>query len=240
LNFPSITATINASIPFSIKDVSADVWHYRLGHISHSRISLLLSLVPSIECKQHTTCTICPLAKQCRLSFPVSTSKSESIFDMIHCDIWGSFSIESINGSSYFLTIVDDFSCYTWIYLLHSKSQTRQLLQTFYPLIQTQFEVNIKVVSSNHGLEFLMLDFYQSKGILHQMSCVETPQQNSAVERKHQHFLNVARALRFQAHLPFKFWGDCILTSTHIINRIPTPNLSNKSPYELLFSKPFL
>jgi transposase InsO family protein len=119
-----------------------------------------------------------------------------------------------------------------------TKSQTRNLLTAFIQLVETQFNSKVKCLRSDNGIEFQMPLFYQSKGIIHQLSSVETPQQNSIVERKHQHLLNVARALRFQANLPLYFWGESVLSVVHIINRIPTPNLSNKIPYECLFFTP--
>lgn len=57
----------------------------------------------------------------------------------------------------------------------------------------------------DNGLDFLMPEFYASKGIEHQTSCVGTPQQNGRIERKHHYILNIGRALLFQPILPKHF-----------------------------------
>lgn len=41
-----------------------------------------------------------------------------------------------------------------------------------------------------------------SNGIVHQTTCVYTPQQNGVVDRKHRHLLNIVIALMFQGGLP--------------------------------------
>ena len=172
------------------------------------------------------------------MPFPKSTSVSLSCFDLIHADIWGPYSTSSLNGSRYFLSLVDDHSRCTWVYLMKHKSDASSLIQTFFQMILNQFKVSIKVIRSDNGLEFALSSFYTSDGILHQLSCVETPQQNAVVERKHQHLLNVARALRFHANLPLKFWWDCVLIATYLINRFPRPLLGNLTPYQKLLGHP--
>jgi len=80
--------------------------------------------------------------------------------------------------------------------------------------------------------------YYSSIGILHQTSCVETPQQNSIVERKHRHLLNVTRSLLFHSKLHKCFWSYDLTHATFLINRLPTPIINNKTPFELLFKQP--
>jgi len=96
----------SVSSAFSISNVSEDIWHYRLGHLSSSRLNLLHASVPDISINSKHVCTICPLAKHKRLPFPISNSVSDFPFELLHCDIWGPFSVKSNNGSFYFLIIV--------------------------------------------------------------------------------------------------------------------------------------
>ena len=108
-------------------------------------------------------------------------------------------------------------------------------MEDFVVFIQTQFESGIKVIRSDNGTEFFMTNFFSSKGIIHQTSCVNTPQQNSIVERKHGHLLNVARALIIQSHLPKIYWSYSMTHVAHIINMLPTPILNDFSPHEMFY-----
>lgn len=166
----------------------------------------------------------------------MSSSNAISTFELIHCDVWGPYSIKSSCGASYFLTIVDDYSRGVWVYLMGAKSEVGKIIEIFFAMASTQFNKKVKRVCSDNGTEFTCLrKFFEKQGTLYESSCVGTPQQNGRVERKHRHILNVAQALRFQAHLPFEFWGECILTAGYLINRTPTPFNKGKTPYELLF-----
>ncbi|KAM2714488.1 hypothetical protein EV2_044230 [Malus domestica] len=216
---------------------SSQLWHQRLGHLSNTTLRHLSTCIKNLNFCSIDDCLICPLAKQTRAPFPLSSITTKAPFELIHVDIWGGYHVPTITGAQYFLTIVDDFSRCTWVYLMNHKSDARSYLITFIHLVETQFSTRVKVLRSDNGPEFLMTQFFSDKGILHQTSCVSTPQQNGVAERKHRHLLNVARALLFQSHLPKKFWGDAILTATYLINRTPTPLLQGKSPYEILHHK---
>lgn len=95
----------------------------------------------------------------------------------------------------------------------------------------------MKVFRSDNAPELKFVDFFANTGTIQQFSCVERPQQNSVVEKKHQHLLNVSRALFFQSHISIRFWGDCVLTATFIVNIIPMPLLSNITHFTVLHNK---
>jgi len=60
--------------------------------------------------------------------------------------------------------------------------------KAFVIFVESQFGIAIKMIRSDNGLELkdrTALAFYKDRGILHEASCVDSPQQNGVVERKH-------------------------------------------------------
>jgi hypothetical protein len=217
------------------KNVDCNTWHMRFGHASYAKLVELNKVFPSINVsKSSIPCDICFYAKQKRLPFPNSFTISANTFDIVHMDIWGPLSAPSMLGFKYFLTVVDDKSRFTWLYFLKLKSEASTYIKSFVSMIKTQYNIAVKCIRSDNGPEFLLKSFYNEHGIIHQCSCVSTPQQNGIVERKHQHILGTARALLFQSKLPYIFWAHAVGHAVHIINKLPTPFLSNKSPYQVL------
>ena len=220
-------------------DKSFELWHNRMGHPSAKVVGLLPSVSSSVSFDNlNKACDVCLRAKQTRDCFPISMNKTSMIFELIHVDLWGPYRVPSHSGARYFLTIVDDYSRGVWLYLLNDKTEAPEQLRNFFALTERQFNTKVKTIRSDNGSEFVCLtNFFQKNGVVHETSCVGTPQQNGRVERKHRHILNVARALRFQANLPIEFWGECVLTAGYLINRTPSSVLGNTTPYEKLYNK---
>jgi transposase InsO family protein len=183
---------------------------------------------------------VCKLGKHTRLPFYSSNCKSEKPFDLIHSDVWGPAPIESFNGNKYFVLFIDDFSRTTWLYLMKNKSEVFSHFQEFYNFVENQFNAKIKIFRTDNGTEFVnqnFSNFFKQKGILHQTTCVYTPEQNGVSERKNRHLLEMTRVLLFQNNVPKRFWSDAVLTSTYLINRLSSAMLEYKSPLELLYQR---
>ena len=167
------------------------MWHRRLGHPSFTVLSDL-SFVSS-KSAGSSPCDTCFRAKQTREIFYESMNKTTDCFSLIHVDVWGPYRVPSSCGAVYFLTIVDDFSRAVWTYLLLEKLEVQNVLKHFIQYADRQFNKPVRMVRSDNGTEFMVLtSYFKDNGIVHQTSCVGTPQQNGRVERKHRHILNVS------------------------------------------------
>ncbi|CAA0839906.1 cysteine-rich RLK (RECEPTOR-like protein kinase) 8 [Striga hermonthica] len=135
------------------------------------------------------------------------------------------------------LTIVDDYTRATWIYLMRYKAETVINVRDFLRMVEVQFGVKVNQIRTDNGGEFVnkeMEMLLKDNGIIHQRTCPYTPQQNGVVERKHRSILEVARSLAFQCKLQRNLWPYSLLVAVQIINTLPSEKLKWKSPYELL------
>ena len=176
LCLPASASTSSTSASASVSDTAAsacslDRWHRRLGHPSRARLHTLSSSgsLGRVSSSSFSPCIGCQLAKHHALPFSLSESISAASFDLVHTDIWGPAPLPSRGGFSYYVCFVDDFSRYTWLYLMRSRSDVLSIYRQFTEMVHTQFGKRIKVLRSDGAREYLSTafrDLLSSHGLL--------------------------------------------------------------------------
>jgi histone deacetylase 1/2 len=203
-------------------------------------VNQVLSLLsfPVEKNKTHNVCPECQMAKSHDLPFKNSTSISLHPLDLIFTDVWGPASVPSTTGAKYYVSFLDDYSKFLWLFPIHLKSDVERIFLNFQTYVEKQFDRKIKAIQSDWGGEYRRLNtYFHQNGINHRLACPHTHQQNSFIERKHRHIVEVGLSLLAHSHLPMIYWEDAFQTATYIINRLPTPVLHHKSPFEILHSR---
>jgi hypothetical protein len=160
--------------------------------------------------------------------------------ELLYMDLFDPIAYISIGGSKYSLVIVDDYSCFTWVFFLQKKSQTQETLKGFLRRAQNEFRLRIKMIRSDNGMEFKnsqIEGFLEEEGIKHDFSSPYTSQQNGVVERKNRTLLDMARTMLDEYKTLDRFWAEVINTTCYSINRLYLHRILKKTSYELLTGK---
>ena len=114
--------------------------------------------------------------------FNNSESISNSIFKLIHSDVWGPSLVASIGGSRYFVIFIDDYySRYSWIFFIKSRSEILPIYSNFVKMVETQFSKRIKTFRSDNALKYTQYAFQallHSYDTVYHLTCPGTSQQN--------------------------------------------------------------
>jgi len=128
-------------------------------HLGHPHIQSLKCVLT--HCNIHTNntdvstfCVACCMGKSHRLHAPLSHTTYSQPLELVLNDLWGPSPNPSTLGYNYYITFVDAFSRFTWIYLLKSKSDAFPIFQQFKSVVKLQFGFPLKVVQTDWGEEF--------------------------------------------------------------------------------------
>ncbi|GJT51602.1 retrovirus-related pol polyprotein from transposon TNT 1-94 [Tanacetum coccineum] len=100
------------------------LWHRRLSHLNFDYINLLSKKdvmigLPKLKYVKDQLCSSCEVSKAKRSSFKTkAVPSSKGRLNLLHMDLCGPMRVASINGKTYILVIVDDYSRYTWTLFL--------------------------------------------------------------------------------------------------------------------------
>ena len=223
-----------------------DLWHQRFGHLSRNNLRLLRDqkLVSGMDfqsVKELEFCESCAHGKQKRASFPKGqATRASEILEIVHSDVCGPMQGNSLGGSRYFVTFIDDKSRFTAVYFMKTKDQVLEKFKEYEVMVTSMTEKKIKILRSDNGGEYTSKEFYnylKEKGIQQQLSVPRAPQQNGVAERMNRTIQEPARSMMHNTEQDKKFWAGAVCTAVMIRNRSPTVSVDNMTRYECFYGR---
>ncbi|GJV70759.1 integrase, catalytic region, zinc finger, CCHC-type containing protein [Tanacetum coccineum] len=198
------------------------LWHRRLSHLNFGTINDLtrLDLVDGLSKFKYGKDHLCfayERGKSKKASHPPKLVPSNhSKLELLHMDLCRPMRVASINGKKYILVIVDDYSRYTWVYFLHLKDETPEIINIFIAQAQLNYKAKVCKICTDNGTEFKNATrkaHYEKLGIMQQFSTARTPQQNGVVERRNRTLVEAARTMLIFSRLPEFLWAEVVATA---------------------------
>src|SRR5712671_19873 len=212
-----------------------------MGHMSHSALRAHgPKALKGLDIDETTiappVCHGCELGKSTRQPFPGSAKKARRILEIVHSDLASPMQSDSLQGSKYTATFVDDYSWHTVVYYLRSKDQFVTALKQFLSWAETQTSDKMRALHSDRGGEYIagyIKDILVQRGIEHHLTMPNSPQQNGKAERFNCTIMDKAMSMLHNAGLTYGFWEHAVCTATHIYNRSPIRSLKWRTPHEI-------
>ena len=118
-------------------------------------------ILDSLDMIDFQVCIECNKGKQTEKK-KLGANRCTYVLKLIHTDICGPFPIPSWNDQKYFITFIDDYSRYGYLYLIVEKSQALDVFKSFEVKVELQLGKKIKAVKSYRGGEYY--DRYEGPG----------------------------------------------------------------------------
>ena len=186
-----------------------------------------LNLIPKFYLLKSSKCHACVEAKQPRKPHKAAVTRELAPLELIHSDICEMNGILTKGGKRYFITFIDDCTQFCYVYLMKTKDETLHYFKIYKAEVENQIEKKIKRLRSDRGGEYFSNEFSEFcvvHKIIHEKTPPYSPQSNGIAERKNRTLTDLVNAMLETAGLSKEWWGEAILTASHVLNRLPTKN----------------
>ncbi|GJZ91227.1 retrovirus-related pol polyprotein from transposon TNT 1-94 [Tanacetum coccineum] len=219
-------------------------WHRGLSHLNFGTINNLtkhdlVDGLPKFKYGKDHLCSACERGKSKKSSHPLKfVPNTHYKLELIYMDLCGSIKVALINEKKYIPVIVDDYSRLTWVYFLHTKDETPEIIKKFIAQVQLNYKTKIHKIRTNNGTENATLKAHCEKlGIMQQFSIARTPQQNGVVQRRNRTLVEAARTMLIFSRLTEFLWAEAISTACFTQNQLIIHTRYNKNPFELIHGR---